>query len=537
MEISRRDLIKLSVAAGTAWSAPSIVRAQAASTDTRVLRLVLGGTLPASFDPLFTTSGDTQDHGLAIYDTLFAFDSKRAARPQMIDNWGVSEDRLTYTFALRDGLGFHDGSPVTAADCVASIRRWGAAAPGGKMLMEKAKDVSKKDERTFTISLREPFELLIDTLASPTQFLAVMRQKDANFSPTEQVTDNIGSGPFKFNRALAKPGANFSYDRYEKYVPRKEAPDGLAGGKIVKVDRAIWENISDQQTALAALQAGEIDFLLTCPADFYSTVESDPDLQLQVVLGGGQDYFARVNFLQPPFDNAKARQALLHLVDQEAFLRVTAPDPRFAQSLTSIFGTGSPYSNDENTGWYKKGGDPERAKQLFKEAGYAGEKVVILDSTDWPQGDNCAQLLASELKKIGVNAELAPSDWAGITARRANKGPVEGDGWNIHISNWPNLALSDPIGAALLQANGENAWYGWPKNDEYEALRSKWAVVRTLDERKALARKMQHLWWDFVGAVFLGQAVEPSARRKTLTGVISNDLGRCPMWNMEKVSA
>lgn len=536
MEISRRDLIKLSVSAGAALSTPSILWAQAASADTRVVRLALDN-VPAILDPVITTSADAQNHGLAIYDVLFAFDSQQVARPQMVGNWGVSEDRMTYTFALRDGLGFHDGTPVTAADCVASIRRWGAAAPAGKLLMKRTKDVSKKDDRTFTIVLSEPFELLIDTLASPIQFLPVMREKDANLPATEQVTANIGSGPFKFNHALAKPGANFTYDRNEQYVPRNEAPDGLAGGKVVKVDRVIWENISDQQTALAALQAGEIDLLLTCPPDFYSTVESDPNLQLQVVLEGGYNVFARVNFLQPPFDNANARQALLHLVDQEAFLRVMAPDPRYTHPVTSLFGIGSPYSNDENTGWYKKGGDPEKAKQLFKEAGYAGEKVVILDSTDWAQGDVSAQLLASELKKIGVNAELAPSDWAGIVARRANKGPVEGGGWNILISSWPNGAYSDPLGTALFQANGENAWFGWPKNDEYEALRAKWAVVGTLDERKALARKMQHLWWDFVGAVFLGQAVSPSARRKTLTGVISNELGVCPMWNIQKASA
>ncbi|MBB4232968.1 ABC transporter substrate-binding protein [Rhizobium mongolense] len=535
MIISRRDLIKLSVYAGAALSAPTILRAQAASPDARVIRMVLGN-LPSIFDPVFTTTSETGIHALAIYDTLFALDSQGVARPQMIGNWGVSEDRLTYTFALRDGLGFHDGTPVTAADCVASIRRWGAATPSGKLIMEMTKDVLKKDDKAFTIALTEPFGLLIDALATPRQPLFIMREKDANLPPTEQVTDNIGSGPFKFNHALAKPGGSFTYDRNEQYVPRGETPDGFAGGKVVNVERVIWENISDEQTALAALQAGEIDFLVTCPPDFYATVEGDPNLELQLVVTGGQCMFARTNFLQPPFDNVKARQALLHLVDQEAFLRVMAPDPRYAHPISSLFGNGSPYSNDENTEWYKQGRDPEKARQLFVEAGYAGEKVVILDSTDWPQADVSAQLLGSELKKIGVNVELAPSDWAGVVARRANKGPVEEGGWNIHISSWPNGALSDPLGTALLQANGENAWYGWPKNDEYEELRAKWAVVETMDERKALARRMQHLWFDFVGAVFLGQAVSPSARRKTLTGVISTD-GSIPMWNMQKAKA
>lgn len=536
MTISRRNLFKASIAAGTALSIPSILRAQTIPIATRTVRVVLDG-LPSVLDPDYTTDGLTQNHALAIYDMLFAPDSRQVARPQMVGNWGVSDDKKTYTFELRDGLGFHDGTPVTAADCVASIRRWGEVNPSGQLLLERAKDVSKKDDRIFTISLKEPLGLLIDLLASVSTEtpLFVMREKDASRPATEQVTTTIGSGPFKFNEALAKPGASFTYDLNEQYVPRKEPPDGFAGGKVVKVDRIIWESISDQQTALGALQAGEIDLLSAPSVDFYSTIQGDPNLQLQVLNTGGENYFARVNFLQSPFDNVKARQALLHLIDQEAFLRVIAPDPMDARVITSIFGNGAPYSNDENTGWYKKGGAPEKAKQLFKDAGYEGEKVIILESTDWAPGDLSAQLLASELKKIGVNAELAPSNWADIATRRANKGAIQNGGWNIHISSWPDAGLADPIGCALLLANGDKAWYGWPKNDEYEALRAKWADTERLDERKALARQMQHLWWDFVGAVFLGRAVPAYGRRKALTGLVSTNTWIRPMWNMQKV--
>ncbi|RWA59780.1 MAG: ABC transporter substrate-binding protein [Mesorhizobium sp.] len=534
MTISRRELIKAGLAAGTAVSVPSVLRAQTASAGARMVRMVKQTDLRV-FDPIWTATNITADHGLAIYDTLFSVDSKFMPQPQMIGEWGVSDDKKTYTFELRDGLAWHDGTPVTAADCVASIRRWGEVASGGQLMMERASDISKKDDKTFTIALKEPLGLLIDILADLTPpCLFIMREKDASRPATEQVTTNVGSGPFGFNEALAKPGASYAYDRNEKYVPRKEPSDGLAGGKIVKVDRIIWDVIADQQTAMAALQAGEVDYFELPPADLYSLIESDPDLGLQVLNKLGSDALVRLNFLQPPFNNVKARQAILHLIDQEAFMSIIAPN--YGHPVTSIFGSDTLYSNDENTGWYKKGGDPERAKQLFQEAGYAGEKVVILQAMDWSPSKDGSQLLAAALRKIGVNTELAPSDWGGLTERRAKKDPVENGGWSMFITSESDYSLGNPFATPMLLANGDNAWYGWPKNEEYEALRAKWPNVATLEERKDLARKMQGIWWDFVGDVRLGKFVQPIAHRKTLTGLIGMPQ-LVPMWNMQKALA
>ncbi|MER8874772.1 ABC transporter substrate-binding protein [Mesorhizobium sp. M0814] len=530
MTISRRELIKAGLAAGAAVSIPSVLRAQTLPADARTVRMVMGDL--SIFDPILTTDTGTVTHGLAIYDTLFALDSKFVPQPQMVGKWGVSEDKKLYTFELRDGLGWHDGSPVTAADCVASIRRWGQVDPGGQLIMARARDISKKDDKTFTIALKEPLGLLLDLLAKlagPVPFM--MREKDADRSATEQVTANVGSGPFKFNEALAKPGASFTYDRNEKYVPREETSDGLAGGKVVRVDRVIWEIIADQQSAFAALQAGEIDYIGTPSPDLYSLIESDPNLELRLPKSN-EVFFMRMNCLQKPFDNVKARQAMLSLIDQEAVMRTTYP-PEYTRTITSLFGNGTPYSNDENTRWFKKGGDPEKAKQFFMEAGYAGEKVVILDPTDWAAANNMAQLLSATLRKIGVNAELAPSDWGGLVARRANKGSVENGGWSIFITSESDFSRTDPVGNPTLSANGENGWYGWPKSDEYEALRAKWTEVETIEDRIALARKMQQEHWNFVGTVLLGEAVSPTASSKALTGLIS--MPDCtPMWNMQK---
>ncbi|EHH04189.1 family 5 extracellular solute-binding protein [Mesorhizobium amorphae CCNWGS0123] len=486
------------------------------------------------FDPVFSAAYSSGNHGLAIYDTLFALDSKLMPQPQMVGKWGVSDDKKTYTFELRDGLGWHDGTPVTAADCVASIRRWGQAdTGGGRLIMERASDISKIDDKTFAIALKEPMGILLDILGkASTPCLFMMREKDADRPATESVNSNIGSGPFKFNHALAKPGATFTYDRNEAYVPRLEPADGFAGGKVVNVDRVVWDNIADQQTAFAALQAGEVDFLLEPSADLYPAIEGDPNLDLEVLNKAGNVYFMRMNCLQKPFDNVKARQAMLHLIDQEAFMRTTFPQ-EYISTVTSVFGSHTPYSNDENTGWYKKGGDPEKAKQLFKEAGYAGEKVVIIQATDVPFTNNATQLLAATLRKIGVNAELLPLDSAARSARYRNKGPIESGGWSIFMTFESDYERGDAAGNPTLNANGEEGWLGWPKSDEYEALRAKWAVVKTLEERKSLARKMQQEYWNFVGTVLLGEVVSPIARRKTLTGLIGMP-GLTPMWNMQK---
>ncbi|BCG82829.1 peptide ABC transporter substrate-binding protein [Mesorhizobium sp. 113-3-3] len=493
--------------------------------------MVMG--MPSVFDPIVSTAYSSGNHGLAIYDTLFALDSKLMPQPQMVGKWGVSDDKKKYTLELRDGLGWHDGTPVTAADCVASIRRWGQVDPGGQLIMARASDISKIDDKTFTIALKEPLGTLLDILGkASTPCLFIMREKDADHPATEEVNANIGSGPFKFNDALAKPGASFTYDRNEQYVPRSEASDGFSGGKVVNVDRVIWDNIADQQTAFSALQSGEVDFLSSPPADLYPAIESDSNLELQVLNKAGNVYFMRMNCLQKPFDNVKARQAMLYLIDQEAFMRTTFP-PEYISTVTSVFGNHTPYSNDENTGWYKKGGDPEKAKQLFKEAGYAGEKVILLQATSDPFDNNAMQLLAATLRKIGVNAELAPSDSAGFSARLRNKGPVENGGWSIFETYESDYERSDAGGNPTLSANGEEGWLGWPKSDEYEALRAKWAVVETLEERKALARKMQQEYWNFVGTVLLGSVVSPIARRKALTGLIGMP-GLTPMWNMQK---
>jgi peptide/nickel transport system substrate-binding protein len=534
MKTTRRTVLKTSLAAGAVAAAlPRHVMAQSAPPVSKTIRAVMQADLRV-FDPIWTTADITAMHGGMVYDMLFAMDGNLAPQPQMVGKWSLSDDKKLYTFELRDGLGFHDGAPVTAADCVASIRRWASVDAGGQAMMERVKDISKKDDKTFIISMKQPFGPLLDQLAKPiSRCCFIMREKDAMKPATEQVSENIGSGPFKWNAAEAKPGVHYIYDRNEKYVPRQDPTSGAAGAKVVKVERVVWENIGDQQTAMAALQNGEIDFYETPPTDLLGQLQSDPNIKVDVFNKGGNIVIMRLNFLHKPFSELKARQALLYLINQNDMMKASFGDPKYYGALDSIFGSNTPYVNDENTDWFRHGVDLDRARQLIKDSGYNGESCVVLQATNVAVMSNCEQLITAQLKKVGVNATLAPSDWGGVVTRRTVKTPDDQGGWDIFVTWDSDYSHSDPIGLATFQASGDNAWYGWPKSDEYEALRAKWADAGTQAEQKVLARQMQKVWWDFVPTVLCGRFVQPVAYRANTKGWIAMPEA-LPFWNVEK---
>jgi peptide/nickel transport system substrate-binding protein len=531
MGISRRGVIRSGLAAGLV--APMIRRARAAAADTSTLRAVMQGDL-RSFDPIWTTANISAYYGAMVYDTLFAVDDKFNAQPQMIDKWSLSDDKKTYTFHLRDGLGWQDNTPVTAADCVASIRRWAVRNSGGQAIMARLQDLSAKDDRTIVLSLKEPFGLVITALSTCTTPLCfMMPKKDAETDPMQQVAGRIGSGPFTFNQSLTQPGSKYVFDKWDKYVPRSEAPSGLAGGKVVKLKQVIWENIADQQTASAALTAGEVDFYELPPLDLVPQLSSNPDIKLKIMNPTGYDGIMRLNTLHPPFDNVKARQAMLYLIDQKAILNATFGDPKYYHPNESIFGYDTPMSNDANTAWFKVAPDPEKAKQLFKEAGYKGEKVVVLQATDFAFMNNSAQLVAGWLQAIGVNAELAAMTWGEVITRRANMKPINEGGWDIFITYGGGYDYSNPITLIAMAANGKKGWFGWPENADYEKLREQWAEAATIDDQKAIAKKMQEVANDFVLMVMLGEWTQPAAMQKNIDGFLTNP-DVVPFWNVSK---
>src|SRR5712692_7676341 len=306
-----------------------MVAAPAPTVAETTLRVVMHSDLKI-VDPIWTTAYIVRNHGYMIYDTLFAMDAKGEIKPQMVDKHEVSKDQLTYTLTLRDGLLWHDGKPVTAEDCVASIKRWAAKDSMGQKMMDFVKDVQVVNPKTFRLVLNEPTGLVLGALGKPSSNVPFMMPKRvAETDPNTQISDFTGSGPFVFKKDEWKPGDKTVYVKFAQYKPRPEPPSGLAGGKVAKVDRIEWRAIPDHQTAVNALLAGEVDMIESPPHDLQPMLKADSNIKLLNLNPLGNQYVFRFNTLHKPFDNPKIRQAVWYAFNQEDFLKAVIGDPQY----------------------------------------------------------------------------------------------------------------------------------------------------------------------------------------------------------------
>ena len=524
----RRTLKRAALAAALplalAFPAPS---ALAQST----LRVVMHSDLKI-VDPIWTTAYITRNHGYMIYDTLFATDAAGKVQPQMVDRWTVSPDGLVYTMTLRDGLLWHDGAPVTAEDCVASIRRWGAKDAIGQKLMTFVKDMQVVDAKTFRINLASPTGLVLGGLGKPSSATPFMMPKRvAETDPNTQITDFTGSGPFVFRRDEWKPGDRAVYAKFDRYRPRTEPPSGMAGGKVVKVDRVEWRVIADQQTAVNALIAGEIDMIEQPAHDLMPVMKKDPNLKLVDTNPLGNQYAFRFNSTAKPFDNPKVKQALLYAFNQEDFLKAVIGDPAYYKVCKAMFVCGTPLETTKGTEGLLES-NFARARELLKEAGYDGTPIVLMQSTDLQVLTNLAPVAKSLMERAGFKVEMISMDWQSVVARRAKKDPPGAGGWHAFLTSWVSADVLNPVMTAFLNSSCDKALFGWPCDAEMETLRDQFARETDPAKQKAIAEAVQVRWAQNPSHIFLGQWYQPAAMRRSIDGVVAAPV--TVFWNMTK---
>src|SRR6476660_1155511 len=382
-------------------------------------------------DPIWTTALITVNHGYMIYDTLFALDEKLAVKPQMVDRYDTAADKLTWTFTLRDGLEWHDGAPVTAEDCVASLKRWGARDPMGQKLMDFVAELKPVNDKTFTLRLKEPYGLVLDTLGKPSSNVPFMMPKRiADTDPFKQIDSQIGSGPFIYVNAESKPGEKHVYIKNPKYKPRSEPASGLAGGKVVKVDRVEIIEMPDPQQQVNALINGEIDLIEQPPHDLIPVLKKDKGVQLGDWNPLGHQFVIRFNHLVKPFNNPKIRLAALYSMRQEDYLKATVGEPEYYKVCTAAFVCGTPNAFEVPGGLLVKP-DFEKSKALLKEAGYDGTPVVLMQSTTLPVLTNVAPVTKQLLEQGGFKVDMQSMDWQTLVTRRTKKEPADQGGWNV----------------------------------------------------------------------------------------------------------
>ncbi len=520
-----------SLMAGAAASALAGPAVHAQATRAKTLKVVPLTSL-YSLDTVFNTSLVTTNHGWTVYDTLFGLNNAHEIKPQMAEGYTLSEDGRVYTIKLREGLKFHNGEPVRAQDCIQSVKRWAGRETFGQTIAQFIDDWSVVDDRTMKVSFSRPVPIFLEALARGSASVPfILPEHIAKTDPFKQITDATGCGPYKFNAGEFAAGSFASYSKFADYVPRKEAAEFTAGGKIAHFDRLEWPTIPESATAAAALISGEVDWYEQVNADLIPQLRKNPDIKIGSANPGGFNGILRFNHLQAPFNNVAIRRAVLMVANQGDYMAsLTANDPTAFNGCKSLFPCGTPYGRE--MGADKMQGNMEKARAMLKASGYNNEKVVIISPSDVPTIGPMGDVTNDLLKQMGMNVELISTDWATLTNRRASREPVDKGGWSIFHTWAPSFIIGTPVEHFPMRGLGAKGWAGWFEDEKIEQLTRDWTLATTPESRVALADEIQTRALEQVPFVLCGQFKIRTAYRSSLSGLIEGS--GAYMWNIRR---
>ncbi len=523
--IDRRTLLT------SATAVPLLSMPAVAQRRTSTLRYVPSTNLTV-LDPVFTPAAVSITHGYCVFDTLYGMDAALNPVPQMAAGHTVSADGLTWEITLRDGLKFHDGEPVRARDCAESLNRWSKRDSFGQALGAATESFGAKDDKTIVIKLTRPFGRLLHAIGKPHSSPAmIMPERLAKTSPVAQVTEMIGSGPFRFVREEYVSGSRMVYEKFADYVPRAEAPAWTSGGKVVNFDRLEWQVIPDPATAAAAIQAGEVDWVATVLPELAERVARNPRVELFRGDPYGVLAVLRFNHLTAPFNNVALRQAVLKAIDQVPFIQSVTARPEDGEVCRSMYPCGMPGVSE--VGREVMGSlDVEAAKRAVIEAGYKGERVVIINPTDIASIHAHGVLAADLLRRIGMNVDLQELDWGTVVQRRISKNPVEQGGWSIACTNWPAISIDNPATNATTRGLGSTGWWGWFSDPRTEELVQTWLSAGSAEAADAAFLAAQQRALEMVPTIPLGRTFSDGAIRTDIKGVLHGSVNM--FWNVRR---
>ncbi|HWK43874.1 MAG TPA: ABC transporter substrate-binding protein [Stellaceae bacterium] len=526
--MKRRTLLKAGAGLLPLLAAPRI----AASQGARVLKFIPQSDL-AVLDPIWTTAYVTRNHGFMVFDTLFGQDAQFKAQPQMLEGAVTEADGKLWKLTLRPGLKFHDGTPVLARDCVASIQRWGKRDSFGQALMAATDELSAADDRTIVFRLKQPFPLLPDALGKTGSNVPVMMpERLAKTDPFTQVTEMVGSGPFRFKADERVTGSRVVYERFADYQPRQGASSFTAGQKIAHFDRVEWNVIPDSATAAAAMQSGEMDWWENPPGDLLPLLKRNNKLGVVVQDPTGSLGYMRPNFLYPPFDNPAFRRALLGAVNQTDFMTAAAgTDTSLWHTPVGVFCPSSPMASTVGMGALGAKPDMDKVRAEIKASGYKGEPVVVMGAEDFPIIKAIVSVGVDMMQQAGVNVDYQAVDWGTVVQRRTKKDPPDKGGWNVFFTYWSGLDNFNPASDLAIRGNGDKGWFGWPTMPKLEELRAQWFDAPDDATQKKICGEIQQTVFDEVPFYPLGQLYQPTAYKKELSGVLD---GFVLFWNVKR---
>jgi peptide/nickel transport system substrate-binding protein len=445
------------------------------------LRIVSQASV-ATLDGYWTQAYVTAAVASHIWEQPFGWAYDLTEQPQMVSDWSLSSDNLTYTFNLRPGLKFHDNTDVTANDVVVSLTRWlgGQDAAAGLMrdfVTDPAFVVVDND--TFTANLKEPFGAVRDGMARPWSGVFVMPARIANVPSSTQVTEYIGSSPYKFSKW--DQGNQIVLERFDGYVPDTDPASGYVGAHVAYLDELIWLEIPDEETKIAGLETGEWDVVDGAGLDFYSRLNSNSELTVPLYKPGHR---SAVGFIptHPPFDDLVLRRAMQRGMDYASLMASLGPDELW-DLCSSWFYCGTQWeTNAGGNEYYWNNGDVAEGKKLVEESSYAGEEIVYLNPTDYATLTPLGIVAKAQMVELGINVEMPALDWATVVTQLGDPDAFHAwTSWGVH---W---CCGDPIRASIF--GGDQAF--WPKVPKIQRLRREFAQAVDFAAKYRLIEEIQ----------------------------------------------
>jgi peptide/nickel transport system substrate-binding protein len=453
-----------------------------------VLRIAHSGE-PPTLDLHWTTGAPTQDVAIHIFEALFALSSRYEPRPMLVERWTVTPDRRLYTFTLRRGVMFHHGRELVADDVVASLQRWGRVAARGRDLFRDVERVTARDAYTVELRLREPNGLVPLALAIPSQGAVVYPREIIDEAGGGQIRRFIGTGPYCFVEHL--PDVHIRLERFAQYRGRDDAADGMAGRREAYLDGLLFLPIPDASVRVAGVLRGDYHFAHSIPTDEYPRLRASR-AAVPLVITTPQWAGFVFNHRSGLATNRALRRAIVAAIDEDAVLRGTYGPREFWRATPSFFPREHAMWTDAGDVVFRQR-DPATARRLLGEAGYRGQPVRWMASSEMPHHLTAATIARSQLEAVGLLVDLQVMDWATLISRRARP-----EGWDVFTTTFG--FVPDPV--FLLPLNP--TWPGWYQDLEMQALVQ--LLSRHADpavRRSIWARAQQRFYEDAV-AIRLG---------------------------------
>lgn len=486
--------------------------------------------MPASLDPIATPSFATRTASTAVFETLYGTDAHINPTPQMVEQFRIDDAGKTWVFQLRAGLLFHDGTRVTARDCVGSLRRWMRRDRVGHALGSRLDVIEALSEDTLRLRLARPL-LHVPLMLAKSQMSppVIMPERFANTSNEIPVDGVIGSGPFRLANLAWHPGDNLDLLRFERYAPRPEASSFTGGGRVAILDRVLWRTPDDP---VQALRDGAADWVEWVAPELAGGTSGDPNISFGRLDEVGYYAMLRLNTSRGPTANQRVRQAILAGVDQTAVMAgVFGDDTSRFRAPIGLFPPASEFvsvAGNDRIGGTKS---PRAIKAMLNDAGYRGEPIVILNPVDDMIHTRMTAAAIDELNEIGLTVEERKLDrrafdaWRTRDAARDAGTSLAGDNagaapeWSALCDSVPCADHYDPLAISAGPAPAGGLWPGWPDDPAAARLRDAWIDAGDLTSQRAIAAQLQVQVFTTAAFVPLGQWFPTAAWRNTVTGL------------------